>query len=494
MIGKGNKMNVLKKYPFQLFLFLHFVVWSFLPLMRRALPMDSIEAVSWGMYCTLGTNKHPPFSGWLANFFYNVIGFEHPLAIYVLSQICVLIGFIYIYRLARGFLSKDRAIFSVMLLEGVIYYGFSAIEFNVNVVSLALWPMCVFYFYKALKQDKLTDWFLTGLSAGLNLFDKYTCAFLFASMAFFTLYNENARQKLKTFKPYFAALVCGIVILPHLIWLYQNGFMPFEYFVERGGQSDFARFPLLGHIVYPLKFLGAQVLFGFGALLAYFYALRKEKKLQVKATSTQSDFLLILGLMPVLLMALVSFIGGTKLKSMWGFPCLYLTGVLFFTFLPCKLTDKFKKKMYVGIYALMFLFAVAQGLIIWFNKSDKFQLDAKAFGRTLEEIWYEKNGKMSFEYVAGDVWWANNAALFAPSKPKPVIWGDLKKNPWFDGNDVLEKGALILASGESEYNMYRKNLKFASPPKILEVIVYNRQGKAKVKKVYYGFYNLKGRR
>lgn len=487
-------MNVLKKYPFQLFLFLHFMVWSFLPLLRRALPMDSIEAISWGMYCTLGTNKHPPLSGWLANFFYNVIGFEHPLSIYVLSQICVLIGFVYIYRLARGFLSKDRAIFSVMLLEGVIYYGFSAIEFNVNVVSLALWPMCVFYFYKALKQDLWKDWFLTGLTAGLNLFDKYTCVFLFISMASFMLYNENARQRLKTFKPYFAALVCFFVILPHMVWLYQNDFMPFEYFVERGGHSGFEKFRLLGHIVYPLKFLGAQILFAFGAFLAYMFALRKEKKLQVKATSTQRDFLLILGLMPLLLMALISFVGGTKLKSMWGFPCLYLTGVLLFTFWPCKLTDKFKNKIYIGVYVLMFLLAVAQGLIICLNKSDKFQLDARTFGNKLEEIWYEKNGKTSFEYVAGDVWWTNNAALFAPSKPKPVIWGDLKKNPWFDENDVMQKSVLVLAPSEGEYDMYRKNLKFVSAPKILEVTVFSRLGKAKKKTVYYGFYNLKGGR
>lgn len=487
-------MNFIKKYPFQLFLLLHMIVWSVLPLMRRALPMDSIEAISWGMYCTLGTNKHPPLSGWLANFFYNIIGFEHPFSIYLLSQICVLIGFVYIYRLARGFLSKDRAIFSVMLLEGVIYYGFSAIEYNVNVISLALWPMCAFYFYRALKQDALKDWALTGIFAGLNLFNKYTCVFLFAAMAFFMLYNKNAREKLKTYKPYFAVFMCLLVILPHLIWLYQNDFMPFEYFVERGGQNDFQKFPLLGHIVYPLKFLGAQILFSIAAVLAYLFARKKEKKLQVKATSTQSDFLLILGLMPIGLMALVSFIGGTKLKSMWGFPCLWLIGVLLFTYLPCKLTDKFKKKMYIGVYSLMFLFIAAQGAIIWFNKSDKFQLDAKAFGNSLEEIWYEHNGKLPFEYVAGDVWWANNAALFAPSRPKPVIWGDFKKNPWFDQNDVLAKRALILAPGASEYDMYRHNLKFATPPKVMEVTVYNRQGKPKIKTVYYGFYQLKGGR
>lgn len=487
-------MKYLKQYPFQVFLVLHFMVWSLVPLLRKALPMDSIEAVSWGMYCDFGTNKHPPLSGWLANFFYNVIGFQSAYAIYALSQLCVLIGFIYIYRLARGFLSKDRAIFAVMLLEGVIYYGFSAIEYNVNVVSLALWPMCVFYFYKALKQNAFKDWGLTGLFAGLNLFNKYTSGLLLLSMAFFMIYNKNARQKLKTFGPYFCAFVCLIVFLPHLVWLYQHDFSTLSYFVGRGSQDSLANWPILKHFIYPVKFAGAQILFGLGALLIYGIAWYKARHLDIKLTRTQKDFLLTVGVLPLCLMIAISFIFGVKLKSMWGFPSAYLTGVLLFAFLPCKLTDIFKKKLYIGVYALMSLMAVAQILIICLNKSDKFQLDAKAFGQSLEQIWYAKNGKLPLEYVAGDVWWANNAALFAPSKPKPIIWGDLKQNPWFDENDVAAKGALILTGGEAEYYALRKKMKFVSSPQVMEVSVQNRMGKTKTKKVYYGFYNISGER
>ena len=191
-------------------------------------------------------------------------------------------------------------------------------------------------------------------------------------------------------------------------------------------------------------------------------------------------------------MILTSFVFGVKLKSMWGFPCAYLLGVLMFAFLPCKLTDVLKKKIYLGVYVIMALMLMAQMMIILLNKSDKFQLDAKAFGQTVEELWYQKNGRVPLEYVAGDVWWANNAALFAPSRPKPIIWGDLKQNPWFDANDVANKGALILTSGEGEYNALRKKMMFVSSPQILEVEVQNRVGKKKTKRVYYGFYNVSG--
>ena len=135
-----------------IFLWTHFVVWFVVPLMRKSLPMDSVEAITWGRYCDFGTNKHPPLSGFPAEWFYQLFG---QAGIYLLNQILVLIGFIFIYKLAKCFLSEGKAVLSVMLLEGVIYYGFSAQEYNVNVVSLALWPLTAYYFLQALNKNTM---------------------------------------------------------------------------------------------------------------------------------------------------------------------------------------------------------------------------------------------------------------------------------------------------------------------------------------------------
>lgn len=494
MISRADKMNFIKKYPFQIFLSLHFLLWSFLPLLRQSLPMDSIEAVVWGRLCDFGTNKHPPLSGWLAHFFYDIIGFEQPIAIYMLSQLCVLVGFIYIYRLAREFMSKERASMAVMLLSGVIYYGFSAIEYNVNVVSLCLWPMCAFHFYRAINENRLADWLLTGLFAGLNLFNKYTSGLMLLGMGVLMLYNKKARARLKSYQPYLCALVCFVVILPHLLWLFDHNFFSFSYFIGRGSKTDFANFPILKHIIYPLKFFGAQILFGLGAFLVYAIAGYHQKRFDVKANQFQKDFLYLMGLLPVVTMTLLSFVFGIKLKSMWGFPCYYLAGVMLFVFFPYKLTTAFKKRMYIGVYVMLFLLFSAQALVILFNKSDKFHLKATQYGQTLENIWYKKYGNFKFMYVAGDVWWADNAALFAPSQPKPLIWGDFKQNPWLDEHDINDKGALLIAGSLDEYQSMKNKLKFVSKPEPLDIYVTNRLGKIKKKPLYYGFYNVYGER
>ena len=55
-----NLKKSLKDHPLVTFCLIYFLLWSLLPLLRQALPMDTIEAVGWGENCTLGTNKHPP--------------------------------------------------------------------------------------------------------------------------------------------------------------------------------------------------------------------------------------------------------------------------------------------------------------------------------------------------------------------------------------------------------------------------------------------------
>ena len=108
----------------------------------------------------------------------------------------------------------------------------------------------------------------------------------------------------------------------------------------------------------------------------------------------------------------------------------------------------------------------------------------------MENIYHQKAGQKPFKYVAGDVWWADNVALYAPSKPKPVIWGDIKKNPWFDEQDFVSSGALLITAGRGEYESLKKVLKNISEPVALELEIKNPAGKIKRKTIYYGFYNI----
>lgn len=480
-------MRLLNNKTLLFFLVFHFFVWSLLPLMRTSLPMDSIEAISWGWLCSFGTNKHPPLSGHLAYWFYMFLD-QSPFAIYVLSQLCVLMGFVYIFKLANRFVDDEKAALSVMLLEGVIYYGYSASEFNVNVVSLALWPATVYYFYRAVVKGKNMDWVLTGLFAGLNLLNKYVSAVLLLCMFFFMLFDAKARKRLKEFGPYLAAGVGVFLVLPHVIWLYAHDFFSLSYFIDRSSQAGFEQMPFLRHVIYPLKFLGAQILFGLGALLIYAFGLRKAPRCLRYVGMFERHFLFWLGLMPVLVMTLVSFIGGIKLKSMWGFPALYMLGIGLMAYSSRLLTEAARRQMVYATYFMMFLMASAFGATVYFNKGDKMHLHPQEYAYQMKNVWAAQTKNKPLKYVLGDVWWANNVALFAPMHPKPVIWGDPSRNPWINPEDLEAHGGLVVTSDLSMYDSIQKRLLHVSEPLPMEVIIRSPSGKVKFKTIYYGIY------
>lgn len=166
--------DVFLNHPLICFCVIHFLIWGFLPFFRTGAPMDSMEAVWWGKFCVWGTNKHPPLSGFPAYGIYLLFS-ENIKAVYILSQICITVGFCFIYKLASLLLEQRKAVLSVMLLEGCVFYGFCSPEYNVNVMSLALWPAVAYFFYRAVTENTLCLWCLAAIACAANFLNKYTC-------------------------------------------------------------------------------------------------------------------------------------------------------------------------------------------------------------------------------------------------------------------------------------------------------------------------------
>ncbi len=72
-------------------------------------------------------------SAFLVEIFYQIFGAQD-WAYYLLSQICVIISFFVVFKLAEEFFeNKVLCLLSVLLLEGIYFYNFTTPEFNVNV-------------------------------------------------------------------------------------------------------------------------------------------------------------------------------------------------------------------------------------------------------------------------------------------------------------------------------------------------------------------------
>ena len=85
------------------------------------LPLDTIEALAWGSNLDWGFDKHPPFSAFAVELFFLIFG-SNDWAYYFLSQIFVIVAFIYVWKFSNEILdNKELALISLLLLEGIFF-------------------------------------------------------------------------------------------------------------------------------------------------------------------------------------------------------------------------------------------------------------------------------------------------------------------------------------------------------------------------------------
>ena len=369
---------------------------------------------------------------------------------------------------------------------GIIYYGYSAVEFNVNVISIALWPLCTLYFWRAYQNNKLSDWLLFAGVAAVNILNKYVGATLLLSLVVFVIADKSVLKLMKNIKVYAGGFLFLLILIPHFYWLYVTDFEMLNYIASRNHQGSIVS--VLSHIVYPLKFLFAQILFSAASWLTYsIFYLRSEKD-KFKGEKRKSLFIAATSLVPILFFMLISLIKGTPLKSMWGFPCLYMWGIALFYFFPIVWNAKKEKCLFLTMGIFSILFAAAYVMQCLLTTSLRYQTNCIEVSDNLADKW-QKKMQHPLEYVGGGVWYSDMVALYAKGDVKPMIWLSPKNNPWLDTADFEIKGALVVAESFDEYQSYKRQYPHKiTSPQTIKLALKNYFGKTKVKEIFYGFY------
>jgi 4-amino-4-deoxy-L-arabinose transferase-like glycosyltransferase len=247
---------------FAAFLALHLVVWTALPpLLYPNLPLDLIEALTYGREWQLGYDKLPPLPWWLIELIHRVLGIE--TAYYALAQLAVVGAFAAVWATARPLVGAAGALVAVLILDGLHYFHFTAAKFNHDVIQLPLWALAGYAFHAGLRRGRMRDWALLGLMLGLALWAKYFVVVLAVPMALLLLVDRDARRALATPGPWIALVLALVVTAPHLVWLVRNDFLPFAYASARAAPVR----GLLDHVLHPLMFALGQLGFLLPSLL-----------------------------------------------------------------------------------------------------------------------------------------------------------------------------------------------------------------------------------
>ena len=407
MLIKNNHTTL-----FYIFLLSHLIIWTVAPSVSNInLPLDTIEALAWGSNLSWGYTKHPPVSAFLVELVYNFFG-NQDWAYYLLSQICLIIAFIYVWKFSNLiFKNKLHSLCSVFILEGIFFYNFTSPEFNVNVCQLPFWALVVFYSWKSLNYEKTSDLILLGIFMSLGFLTKYL--FLYLILTIKVIFILSIFKK-KTFnmKLFIPGIIFLLILTPHISWLFQNDFKTIVYAFNRTGIEETNFF---NYFYNPLLFLIKQ----FGILVPVFIMLSsfiRFKNFKFKNFKKDKYFLLLINIFPILLIFLTSALSGAKIRTMWMTPFYLFFGVLVIQIFKENL-NKYNIKKFITVFLVMFILSPIGYLYISLsNDYKRTDYPGKEISNLVQSRW-DKNFTNRISIVVGDEWYAGNLSYHLSSRP-----------------------------------------------------------------------------
>jgi len=441
MIRPGNEKKI-----FYILCLYHLIIWTFVPYFsNKNLPLDVIEALAWGQDFYLGYNKHPPLSAWIPGLLFKIFG-NKDWIYYLLSQVFIVISFIFLWKLSSLFFKKkSQILLSILAIEGIAFYTFDTPQFNVNICQIPLWIGTVYFFFKSIKNNKIINWIFLGVFSALGFLTKYIFAYLLISLFFYLIFISTKKKKI-SFNFLYALLSFLLITIPHLQWLIQNDFTTLYYAIKRGGLNEFN---IYNHLLNPVKFLMNQIIVLLPFLLLI-HILIKKIKVKLPINNEKFIFLLFSFLIPFFLILITSIITGSRIRTMWMIPFYSLIGIFFIFLYQNQINSKKFKNFFILLIIFLIISPILYSLRSIYSDS-RTSYDGKKIALQVEQEW--KNiSKDKISNVGFSEWYAGNLSYQLGNRPKVFLE---------ENNDFYKKPAVIIAKdiGLSLCNRKNTNIK-----------------------------------
>jgi 4-amino-4-deoxy-L-arabinose transferase-like glycosyltransferase len=433
------------------FLALHFALWTALPALLYAnLPLDLIEALTYGREWPLGSDKLPPLPWWLVEIMYRSFGVD--AAYYALAEAAVVAAFALVFATARPLVGATGALVAVLIVDGMHYFQYTAVKFNHDVIQLPFWALAGYSFHAAPKRGGLGHWLLLGFAFGGALWAKYFVVMLAAPYALFLLFDRRARRALATPGPWLALGVALAIAAPHVIWLIHTDFLPFAYAEHRAA-------PVRGwfdHILHPAVFAGSQIFFMLPSLFiaaALLWPRARTAPLPLVGSENFVDafdrrIVTLLAFGPGAVTIALAAASGRGVVAMWGYPLWLFVG-LWIVMTVRPVFDRDRIGRVVAAWAAVFA-VLAVAFIVNYTVLPLFDHRYRAeffpgdkLGAILTQRFHAATGKR-LRYVIGSMWDGGNLAHYSPDQPHVLIDGEPARAPWIDLAELRKDGAVVV--------------------------------------------------
>lgn len=217
-------------------------VWTLYASIARSsqdLHPDMTELIAWSRDLSLGYLKHPPLAAWLVRLWFSLFPLSD-WSFYLLAMLMPTFALWIFWRLSADYLYSDKRVLGVALLMFIPFYNFHALKLNANTVLMPTWAATTFWFLRSYRTRSALYSLLTGLGLGACMLGKYWSIFLLGGLVLAAFVDPRRSSYFRSGAPWITIAVALAVFTPHLLWLFQHDFAPFDYAMARHGARTFA--------------------------------------------------------------------------------------------------------------------------------------------------------------------------------------------------------------------------------------------------------------
>jgi 4-amino-4-deoxy-L-arabinose transferase-like glycosyltransferase len=189
---------------------------------------DMAELMAWAREPALGYPKHPPLAAWLVRAWFWIFPVSD-WSYHLLAVATAVLALWIAWRMMARYLGPEKQVLGLALLTLVPFFNFHALKFNVNTVLLPLWAATAFWFLRSYETRSRLYAALAGLGAAGSMMGKYWSIFLLAGLGLAALLDRRRSEYFGSWAPWVTMAVGGLIVAPHLAWLYLHDFESFSY-------------------------------------------------------------------------------------------------------------------------------------------------------------------------------------------------------------------------------------------------------------------------
>jgi 4-amino-4-deoxy-L-arabinose transferase-like glycosyltransferase len=409
------------------------VAWTLYGIVAKAsqdLHPDMTETIAWSRDLAFGYLKHPPVSAWLVRAWFTVF----PVAdwsFYLLAIAVAALALWIAWKLAADYLDAEKRVVALALLTLIPFFNFHALKFNVNTVLMPLWAATTLWFLRAYATRSVVYAALAGAGAALAMMTKYWSVFLIAGLVLAALIDKRRGAYFRSAAPWVTVIVGAIVLSPHVVWLVQNNFAPFDYAVAVHGAKSFATTlrDVFGYLGGSIAYVALPV------ALVLIAARPNKRALADMAWPSDPDRRLVAAAFwaPLLLPALAALATGTAITSLWSMSAWTLLPVLLLSPAAVKIDRAATRRILsiaVVVPAVMLLASPVVAIVIHRAGVTPASAHSRLLTERVEQAWRGAT-QAPLRYVDGDTDLAYGVAAYAHDRPRalpglpPVAEADL---------------------------------------------------------------------